>query len=85
MMSTDTLIGNKESIPEAIRQASYPSLATQTENDLAELCRMQTDEIGELRAACRKAISLCNQCGGRGIDANKVLDVLARALGEEVE
>ena len=60
-------------------------MSTQTENDLAELCRMQTDEIGELRAACRKAMSLCNQCGGRGIDADKVLDVLAKALEEEAE
>ena len=35
-MSIDTLIANR-CIPETIRQAGYPSLATQTENDLAEL------------------------------------------------
>lgn len=46
-MSIDTLKANRKSIPQAIRQAGYPSLATQTENDLAALSRAQTDELGE--------------------------------------
>lgn len=57
-MSIDTLIANKGCISLAIRQAGYPSLATQTENDLAELCRMQTDELTK----CRQALGYtCNE------------------------
>ena len=75
----------REAIPEAIRQAGYPSLATQTENDLAELAKLQNDEIVRLQGACRRARSLCNQCGGRGIVANKVIDVLTEVLEGEAE
>ena len=60
-------------------------MSTQTENDLAELCRLQADEIVQLRAVCRKAIALCNQCLGRGIVSDEVLGVLAAALGEEAD
>ena len=84
-MSIDTLIANREAIPETIRQAGYPSLATQTENDMDELARLQNDEIVRLRGACRRARSLCNQCYGRDIDANRVIDVLTEALEGEAE
>ncbi len=47
MMGNDTLTANSLCIPEAIRQAGYPSLATQTENDLAALSRAQTEQLGE--------------------------------------
>ena len=60
-------------------------MSTQTENDLVELCRLQADEIVRLRAACRRAIALCNQCIGRGIISDQVLGVLAAALGEEAD
>jgi len=84
-MSIDTLIANREAIPETIRQAGYPSLATQTENDLAELARLQTDEIVRLRGACRRVIALCKQCTSRGIVADRVLEVLTEALEWEAE
>ena len=60
-------------------------MSTQTENDLAELCRLQADEIVQLRAVCRKAIALCNQCLGRGIVSDEVLGVLAEALEGEAK
>ena len=92
MMSIDTLIANRECIPKAIRQAGYPSLATQTENDLAELCRMQAEELAKyqqqrdkLRRACEEALSLCNQCVGRSIISSRVVAVLTEALGEEAD
>ena len=44
-MSIDTLIANREAIPETIRQAGYPSLATQTENDMDELVGLQTGDL----------------------------------------
>jgi len=60
-------------------------MSAQTENDLVELCRLQADEIVRLRAACRRAIALCNQCAGRGIVADQVLDVLTEALEGEAK
>ena len=76
----------REAIPEAIRQAGYPALAKQTENDLAELAKLQNDEIVRLRGACRRARSLCNQLlVDRGIVANKVIDVLTEVLEGEAE
>ncbi len=46
-MGIDTLTANRKCIPDAIRQAGYPSLATQTENDLEALSRAQTEQLGE--------------------------------------
>jgi len=85
MMSIDTLIANRGAILDTIRQAGYPSLATQTENDMDELVGLQNDEIVRLRGACRRARSLCNQCCGRGIVADQVTDVLTGALEGEAE
>jgi len=57
-------------------------MSTQTENDLAELCRLQADEIVQLRAVCRKAIALCNQCLGRGIVSDQVVGMLVEEILE---
>jgi len=60
-------------------------MSTQTEKDLAELCKLQADEIVRLQGACRRVTALCNHCLGRGIIANKVLEVLTEALEGEAE
>jgi len=60
-------------------------IENQTENDLAELAKLQTDEIVRLRGACRRVRSLCKQCWGRGIVADKVIDMLTEVLEGEAE
>ena len=55
----------------------------QTENDLAELCRLQSDEIVRLRALCREALLVCKECADRPGIPDRMLDPLRKAVNDD--
>jgi len=61
-------------------------------DDLAELCRAQTEALTEcrkerdnLRSACGQALSICDDCQGKHNHNNSLFNVLGAAISMELE
>lgn len=56
------------------------------QHDLASMTKLHAQaraEIKGLNEAIQEALTICDGCCGRGITANKLVNVLRKALGED--